>query len=606
MAPLAVCMKSILLIIIILSNASSIDGNYSSYNSSVELNIDGNFKEELLNSSTTEYELSEITSTPAPGTDVSLPGTDVSPPGTDVPLTVPEPLPLSGRLPTGVPQVGRLCPCDKQRDACDLNCCCDPQCGGEAALFTHCSISTVSGNQQLCQHDVVHYSLGKTGEGFSTQDTFIQKYVNADIFCIHSQNNVESLSYSLPAVPTDTNFDSLFKAFEDLPSSSGSDPVSPVSPGYQYGDVIDTLGENGERGILQFPAAAVNTNCLDTNPAAFLKQQVSRCTISMVVDRDCSKLQALHMITYTGLRVLSGKNENATVVAVVLTSANLKSLEETLSPVELGPAMTLEPTLVNSTLCLNVVQQVSLVVKYNPAGEIVNVSAALVLGPVSGTALSLELQFGITFVQEEDGQDGMVQRSGNPGYVTGLPSSDPRGTLSILQGGREQDCLRGAHARSPVLFAQAMVSGCTLKLEEGANCTLVSDMLLEVLRGSAKMQYVAAFGTTTLDGSLDWVPLETVLMSGEAQSCIIPLSHHLEIQWTKYGSLENAQARIVSIKEFIHNNSSNMALLFGGSTSVTVTSSVSFVSVSTPSEPGFQAPPTIDAKLPFEFFFPFT
>ena len=162
--------------------------------------------------------------------------------------------------------VGRLCPCDKQRDACDLNCCCDPQCGGEAALFTHCSISTVrqvrppsvhhwsalcwprpphhppvlpavvhslhnaqppmrfkefttllkwlvnwyvfqlsslcnspvplpssfclySGNQQLCQHDVVHYSLGKTGEGFSTQDTFIQKYVNADIFCIHSQNS---------------------------------------------------------------------------------------------------------------------------------------------------------------------------------------------------------------------------------------------------------------------------------------------------------------------------------------------------------------------------------------------------------------------------------
>ena len=52
------------------------------------------------------------------------------------------------------------------------------------------------------------------------------------------------------------------------------------------------------------------------------------------------------------------------------------------------------------------------------------------------------------------------------------------------------------------------------RLEEGANCTLVSDMLLEVLRGSAKMQYVAAFGTSTLDGSLDWVPLETVLMSG--------------------------------------------------------------------------------------------
>ena len=50
--------------------------------------------------------------------------------------------------------------------------------------------------------------------------------------------DVESLSYSLPEVPTDQNFDSLFEAFEDFPSSSGSDlvsPVSSVSPGYQVG-----------------------------------------------------------------------------------------------------------------------------------------------------------------------------------------------------------------------------------------------------------------------------------------------------------------------------------------------------------------------------------
>ena len=102
-------MKSILLIIILSKAAASIDGNSSSYNSSVELNQDGNFTEELDNSSMTQYELSETTSTPGyttqpPGTDVPPPGTDVPPPGTDVPLTVPEPLPLSGRLPTGVPQ----------------------------------------------------------------------------------------------------------------------------------------------------------------------------------------------------------------------------------------------------------------------------------------------------------------------------------------------------------------------------------------------------------------------------------------------------------------------------------------------------------------------
>ncbi|CAL8340867.1 unnamed protein product [Lota lota] len=596
MATLVVFVKSLLLLL-----------------SNVAASVDGNLTEELVNSSTTQYEFSDTTQSTGYTTH-QHPVTTGSP---NVPSA--EPLPLSGRLPAGVQEVARLCPCDEQSNVCDIGCCCDQECGEELALFTSCSISGVRQVTPLCQRDVVHYSLGKTGEGFSMLDTFIQKYVSADIFCIQSQNYVESLSYTLPAVPTDRNFDSLFKEFDDLPSSLGSERVVSSSPGYQYGDVIETLGTNGERRILQFPAAAVNTNCLDTNPAAFLKQQISRCTVSVVVDRDCTTLQALQMHTYTGIHVLSLRVDWPCfeMVAMVVTSASLKSLEDTLSPVELGPAMTLEPTLVNPTLCLNVVQQVAVVVKYNPAGEIVGVSATLVLGPVRGIALSLEQEFQITFVQEENSK--AIQRSGNPGYVTGLPvisgtrtaeypllSSDPMGTLSILQGGSRQDCLRGAPTRAPVLFGQGMGSGCTLNLEEGANCSLVSNVLLEVLRGSAKMQYVAAFGAPTLDSSLDWVPMETILVSGGHQGCSIPLSHHLEIQWTKYGSLGNAQARIVSVKELIHTNSSNMALLFGGSPSITVTTSVTFVLVSAPSEPGFQAPPTIDAKLPFEFFFPFT
>jgi len=53
---------------------------------------------------------------------------------------------------------------------------------------------------------------------------------------------------------------------------------------------------------------------------------------------------------------------------------------------------------------------------------------------------------------------------------------------------------------------------CLLSLEEGANCSLVSNVLLDALRGSGNMQYVAAFGTPILDNSLAWVTLETVVM----------------------------------------------------------------------------------------------
>lgn len=47
----------------------------------------------------------------------------------------------------------------------------------------------------------------------------------------------------------------------------------------------------------------------------------------------------------------------------------------------------------------------------------------------------------------------------------------------------------------------------------------------------------------------------------EGQSCNIPLSLHLEIEWTKYGSLVNPQAQVVSIKEVIQTNTTSLVRL---------------------------------------------
>lgn len=55
-----------------------------------------------------------------------------------------------------------------------------------------------------------------------------------------------------------------------------------------------------------------------------------------------------------------------------------------------------------------------------------------------------------------------------------------------------------------------------------------------------------------LDETLQNHPFHTDLQEG--QSCSIPLSLHLEIQWTKYGSLVNPQAQIVSVREEIQTN----------------------------------------------------
>ncbi|XP_053180447.1 tectonic-1-like [Scomber japonicus] len=538
--------------------------------------------------------------------------------------TVPgDPLPASGYLLTPVTDVSTLCPCDEHRDVCDISCCCDRQCSEQVALFTSCSVSTVSVNKQLCSRDVASYSLRIKIDGYSELQSSVKKETNSDIFCIHSQNRFDGLSHPSPALPTDTNFDSLFKQFSqyffgsDVSGSWESTTELRASSGYQYGDVMLTAGESGQRGTFWLPAAALTADCVDNSPAAFLKEQSSRCSRRVDLEQDCSTLPALSMDTYTDLQLLAGKNKDAEVVPVLLVSVVLQSLEGTQTELQMSGGESLSPALLMPDVCANVVLKVVYVMKYSPDGQLVDVMVSLVLGFVQSTALPLEQEFHITFIQD-DGEDVSVHYSGNPGYVVGLPlvsgqktadgivrSVDPRGTLSLLHSSVDQDCLQGPHQRSPLLFGVDSVSGCTLRLEDAANCSVVSQVLLDVLRGPNYPQYVAAFGNSPLNNPLDWLSIKSSFSPGEGQSCNIPLSHHLEIEWTKYGSLLNPQAQVVSIKEVIQTNTSSLDLLTSGSSLVSIRSSVSFVPVSAAALPGFRAAPTIDAKLPFDFFFPF-
>uniref|UniRef100_UPI0037E71082 tectonic-1 n=1 Tax=Semicossyphus pulcher TaxID=241346 RepID=UPI0037E71082 len=534
-----------------------------------------------------------------------------------------EPLPVNGRLLTPVTNVGRLCPCDEHQGVCDINCCCDRECSEEVALFTSCSVDTVrSGNKQLCSRDVASYSLRSKIDGYSEIQSSVKKETNYDVLCIQSQNRVDGFSHPSPALPTDRNFDSLFKRFTSFLFNSEENSVESssaelqASSGYQYGDMMVTAAQSGQRGTFMLPAPGVTADCVDS-PAAFLKDQSSRCSRQVVLDEDCSGLLALSMNTYTNIQLLSGKDTDAAVVPVEVASVVLQSVDGTQTELHVGAGENFNPVLLNPTLCANVALKVVYIMKYSPAGEIVNVSVSLVLGFVSDAVLNLEQEFHIMFLQEES-EEAAVHYSGNPGYVAGLPlvsgtrtadgivrSIHPRDTLSLLHSAQDQDCLRGRHQRSPVLFGLDSVSGCTLRLEDAANCSQVYQVLLDVLRGPNYPQYVASFGNSPLDSPLDWVLIKSNFNPGEAQSCSIPLSLHLEIEWTKYGSLVNPQAQIVSIKEVIQTNSSSLDLLSAGSSILSVSSSVTFTAVSAAALPGYRATPTINAKLPFDFFFPF-
>ncbi|KAM9376175.1 tectonic-1 [Pholidichthys leucotaenia] len=533
-----------------------------------------------------------------------------------------EPLPASGRLLTPVTAVGRLCPCDVHSSVCDISCCCDRDCGEEVALFTSCSVSAVSGSRQLCSRDVASYSLSSKDDGRSQLRSSVQKETSYGVFCIQSQNRVDGLSHPSPALPTNRNFESLFNPFTSFVLDSAvSDQVSAAElqaqTGYQYGDVMVTAEEDGHRGTFFLPAAAVTADCVDRSPAGFLKDQSSRCSRRVILEQDCSSLPTLSMNTYTDVQLFAEKNTDAAVVPVEVSSVILQATDGSQTEVEMSGAENLCPVLLSPQLCANVVLKVSYVIQYSSAGEIVNASVSVVLGFVHADRTFLEQEFQLKFVQKDSGELA-VHHSGNPGYVVGLPlvsgtrmadgmirSIDLRDGLSLLMSTEDQDCLRGPHQRSSVLFGVDSISGCTLRLDDITNCSLVSQLLLEVLRGPNYPQHVASFGNSPLENPQDWVQIKSTFIPGESQSCSVPLSLHLEVEWTQYGALVNPQAQIVSIREVIQTNSSSLSQLSGGSGVMPIRNSVAFIPVSAAAVPGFRAMPTINARLPFDFFFPF-
>ncbi|XP_051777177.1 tectonic-1 [Erpetoichthys calabaricus] len=517
--------------------------------------------------------------------------------------------PLISSLQTPVTDVSSLCPCNLLENQCDVNCCCDPGCAEEFALFTGCSVQQVITDSMLCSQTAAIYSLNMTVNGTMQRISTLTNLINPDFFCIQTNNNAAGLSFGTPEIPTNGNFDTLVKTFS-RPSFSSAGTASSTSPsqasGYKYGDLIQT---NSIKGILTLPAPAGNSWCSNGNPVGFLQNQQAQCNVKFNLATDCTNLSSVNIASYSNFQIFQTPGAASSLVNITLRSVTLQSLDGMRSQSSVTNASSFAPSVLqNGTVCSKVVLQVNYVITYSEAGVIMNAEVSIVLGVVNATPVQQSFQ--VTFVQVKTTSTPV---SGNPGYINGLPllagsliagsgivqSTNRFGQLMVMKSSSVQDCLALPGERLPVLFGINMVSGCSLRINNISNCSLLSEQILGVLIGSNFPDYVASFGNSQAQNVLDWVQINTVTTASSSFSCNIPLSLDLVIQWTKYGSLVNPQAQIVSLtRKFTTNSTALQGTL-------QISSTVSFVDVSAAAQPGYKAPPTIDAKLPFDFFFPF-
>ncbi|NWY99024.1 TECT1 protein, partial [Loxia curvirostra] len=531
--------------------------------------------------------------------------------------------------PAPVTDVARLCVCDLLVAQCDTNCCCDPDCSAEDfSLFTTCSVPVVIGDSQLCSQKAAVYSLDVEANPPERIFKLIDQ-VNPSIFCIHATNYKQALYLKSPEIPTAKNFDQLLEKFGgatfsaepdswNLDTDAQNPPEANETSRYEYGAPVQT-----EDAFLRLPSPVVSSWCSDANPAGFLVNQATKCIRSVSVEK-CDSIQALSMLFYINSSILASVFQvNITVQSVVVQSLNgMRTL--------LSSSEVLRLPMVLDELCINAVLGVNYHITHTDTGEIIEAAAAFVLGAISREALSIEQSFEISFTQENTQP---VPLSGNPGYVVGLPvragfqpqgypfpaafpfaplalSSNKHSQLTILHSTSTQDCLAAQGARAPVLFGYNMISGCKLRITAAMKCQPLAQTLLDVLKGQSFPEYVASFGNSQAQDVLDWVPITQLHISEQMiphslqSSCQIPVSLGIEVKWTKYGSLVNPQARIVNVTATITSTTLKQ-LPSGRERIIPITSSVVFTDISSPAEPSYKAWPTINIKLPFDFFYPF-
>ncbi|NXL90502.1 TECT1 protein, partial [Alectura lathami] len=524
--------------------------------------------------------------------------------------------------------VAKLCACDLLVAQCDVNCCCDPDCSAaDFSLFTTCSVPIVTGDSRLCRQKAAVYSLDV--EANPPERVFkLTEQVNPSVFCIHATNYKQALSFSSPEMPTPENFDQLLQKFGSATFSAEPDGwnMNPDAPNpsdanetyrYEYGVPIQTVD-----AFLRLPSPVVSSWCSDANPAGFLVHQATKCTRSVSVE-NCGNIAAASMLFYINSSILAVKlpwivfQVNLTVQSVAVQSPNgMRAL--------LNSSDLLRHPVILDELCVNIVLGVSYHITYTDTGEIIEAAASFVLGAINKEALSIQQSFEISFTQVNTAP---VPLSGNPGYVVGLPvragfkpqgypfpsiiqSTNKYGQLTILQSTPSQDCLAAQGARSPVLFGYNMISGCKIRITAAMKCQPLAQALLDLLKGQSFPEYVASFGNSQAQDVLDWVPVTHLYTSEQRicntfqSSCQIPVSLEIEVKWTKYGSLVNPQARIVNVTATTTSTTLKQ-LPVGRERTIPITSSVVFTDISSPAEPGYKAWPTINAKLPHDFFFPF-
>ncbi|XP_059174179.1 tectonic-1-like [Physella acuta] len=559
------------------------------------------------------------------------------------------------------------CPCDMTGNACDVNCCCDPECSAaDKLVFSECLPNSYVLDDKLCfNKNVFLFENGPAASGDS-----------GGLFCIYFDNDAERNYYSNPSlVKTEAEFQKYAAQYGKFSFQTPAVPTltSQIKTQYKSGDPIYVVFENAFSYLGLPTGLSASTLCTDSNPAAYLIDQSNQCSRLLTQCSNNSVFQAATF--YTGLKILKDPtvliSQNSTTGPSISNVTSLYNSTYTAS-IELDvidPILCIQngilgkcafsvppsaPTASSSNSCLNTVVQVKYRFVTNAKFDLDKIYVSFVFADVPISSY-VQQTFSTTFTKVSANGTTPIARSGNPGYKVGLPitagilNRTVEGTLiddRILVNSENQhlalvrpsvsgDCLTdSANQREPILFGQDMRTGCFIQVNVSsdlAKCQSLQEAIIQAIEGSTAPKlddttkeypktnlHVAMFGNSEISMTGDWVEVlynnRPVPTTQASTSCSLSLGANLQILYAKIGSLPNPQPKIIGVtlvydtKQVVAYKCSGPYCQQGSSSlsqKVEISSSVTFIDVSLQPTAVEGKYPTFAVRLPYDFFYPF-
>eukprot|EP00761_Pharyngomonas_kirbyi_P014835 gb/GECH01014865.1/.p1 GENE.gb/GECH01014865.1/~~gb/GECH01014865.1/.p1 ORF type:complete len:622 (+),score=104.50 gb/GECH01014865.1/:1-1866(+) len=510
------------------------------------------------------------------------------------------------------------CLCDLTKGACDLNCCCDTECSQQ-------SIQSFSFCLPERENPILRYKCGNASPEYRS------------VLCVVWENSPYRGTFYEPISKLDsTNFDEAVSQTENNVDHSlnyaNSENISQNSV-YELDYLIPTAfnTSNGPirrfGGFFRIPKMVVSGFCSDFAKAQFGRSSEGSCYRSWGTDPSKTCETSLNIDYYLRNVFLGSRGdlrERSIGLSeyVPISASSIKKYNQDNSEFnELTELPSTEFDSISSS-CENAIQRVRYIVRYE-SGRIISASADVTIKDVDMDSNKfLEQEFSLDFIE---GNGEYRLRSGNPGYISGLPVLggvlvENEGEQAIAESKSGLTVPSGfqcfSNSKTPITFRDEMIAGCsvTLSLSELRDvCQNGNGLRDEFLRNATDITHVGIYGNANSNNINEWVEIiddeepEPIWMNEDQNCHNLAVGYNYKIVYQKTGPEDNPQYAIIGVRREVISSDWTFRDEYGDtSTRFWIEWRAQFVNIDANTEELIEDAPTFLPELKEDIFYPFT